>query len=130
MEDARQLQPGRAPGYSHSRQKFRADSRAADYAGGYPAVGEYGVARFSLSNPMKAIVGARLTSYDKSGVGARIPAYRMKHDQELTRYAGVVYDISESLSAYAGYTDIFQAQNQRQVPRWPRADPVTEVSAR
>lgn len=132
-----------AIGYMHSKQKFNADSRAADYAGGYPLVSDfnhwnggtypepawgaptfyessvtkqealYGVARFSLSAPLKAIIGARLTNYDKTGVGAWSPAYQLKHDHELTPYAGMVYDISENLSAYASYTDIFQPQNRK-----------------
>ncbi|SFG70455.1 outer-membrane receptor for ferric coprogen and ferric-rhodotorulic acid [Duganella sp. CF458] len=130
-------------GYMHSKQKFNADSRAADYAGGYPPVGNfntwngaaypeptwgaptfyessvtkqeavYGVARFSVTDPLKAIIGARVTNYDKSGVGAWTPAYQLKHDHELTPYAGLVYDINENLSAYASYTDIFQPQNRK-----------------
>ncbi len=132
-----------AIGYMHSKQEFNADSRAADYAGGYPAVGDfnnwngaaypepkwgtpsfyessvtkqealYGVARFSITDTLKTILGARVTNYDKSGVGAWSPAYRMKHERELTPFAGVVYDISEQLSAYASYTDIFQPQNKK-----------------
>jgi outer-membrane receptor for ferric coprogen and ferric-rhodotorulic acid len=130
-------------GYMHSKQEFSADSRAADYGAGYPPVGNfntwngaaypepawgaptfyessvtrqealYGVGRFSITDPLKAIVGARLTNYDKTGVGAWSPAYRLKHDRELTPYAGVLYDISESLSAYASYTEIFQPQNRK-----------------
>jgi outer membrane receptor for ferric coprogen and ferric-rhodotorulic acid len=130
-------------GYMHSKQEFSADSRAADYGAGYPAVGNfntwngaaypqpawgaptfyessvtrqealYGVGRFSITDPLKAIIGARLTNYDKTGVGAWSPAYRLKHDHELTPYAGVVYDISENLSAYASYTEIFQPQNRK-----------------
>ena len=130
-------------GYMHSKQEFNADSRAADYGSDYPPVGNfnhwngaaypepnwgapafyeksatrqealYGVARFSITDPLKAIIGARLTNYDKSGVGAWSPAYQLKHDQELTPYAGVVYDLSDNLSAYASYTDIFQPQNRK-----------------
>ncbi|XLZ71495.1 TonB-dependent siderophore receptor [Massilia sp. SR12] len=132
-----------AIGYAHSKQKFLTQSRAADYGNAYPAVGDfnnwdgtkypeptwgplafyeasvtkqdsvYGVARFSLSDPLKAIIGARVTNYDKTGTSAWIPPYRMKYDHELTPYAGVVYDISENFSAYASYTDIFQMQNRR-----------------
>jgi len=132
-----------AVGYMHSKQEFNADSRAADYGGAYPPVGNfnswngaaypeptwgapafyessvtrqealYGVARFSLSDPLKGIVGARVTNYDKTGIGAWSPAYQLKHDHELTPYAGVVYDINEMFSAYASYTDIFQPQNRK-----------------
>jgi len=132
-----------ALGYVHSKQEFNADSRAADYGSAYPPVGNfntwngaaypepawgsptfyessvtrqealYGVARFSVADPLKAIIGARVTNYDKTGVGAWSPAYRLKHDHELTPYAGVVYDINGNLSAYASYTDIFQPQNRK-----------------
>jgi outer-membrane receptor for ferric coprogen and ferric-rhodotorulic acid len=132
-----------AIGYMHSKQEFNADSRAADYGAGYPPVGNfntwngaaypepqwgaptfyessqtrqeavYGVARFSITDPLKAIVGARVTNYDKTGVGAWSPAYQLKHDHQLTPYAGVVYDLTGSLSAYASYTDIFQPQNRK-----------------
>lgn len=133
-----------AIGYSHSKQKFLTQSRAADYGSSYPAVGDfnhwdgtkfpepnwgplafyeasatkqdalYGVARFSLSDPLKAIIGARVTNYDKSGTSAWIPPYRMKYDRELTPYAGLVYDVNENFSVYASYTDIFQPQNRRE----------------
>jgi outer membrane receptor for ferric coprogen and ferric-rhodotorulic acid len=73
----------------------------------------YGVARLSITDPLKAIAGARVTNYDKTGVGASSSAYRLKHDHELTPYAGVVYDINGNLSAYASYTDIFQPQNRK-----------------
>ncbi|WP_374580746.1 TonB-dependent siderophore receptor [Pseudoduganella sp.] len=129
-------------GYAHSRQKFHSQSRAADYGSSYPAVGDfnhwdgskypeprwgplsfyeasvttqdalYGVARFSLSDPLKAIVGARVTNYDKTGTGAWVAPYRMKYERELTPYAGLVYDINENFSAYASHTDIFQPQNR------------------
>ena len=132
-----------AIGYSHSKQKFHTQSRAADFGSTYPEVGDfnnwdgtkfpeptwgplafyeasvtkqdalYGVARFSLSDPLKAIIGARVTNYDKSGTGAWVPPYQMKYDRELTPYAGLVYDISENFSTYVSYTDIFQPQNRR-----------------
>lgn len=132
-----------AIGYMHSKQEFNADSRAADYGSGTPPVGDfntwngatypqpkwgspafyessvtkqealYGVARFSITDPVKAMIGARLTNYDKTGIGAWSPAYRLQHDHEVTPYAGIVYDINEHLSAYASYTNIFQPQNRK-----------------
>ena len=132
-----------AIGYMHSKQKFNADSRAADYGSDYPPVGDfnnwngaaypepqwgaptfyessvtkqealYGVARFALTDALKAIVGARVTNYDKTGVGAWSPAYQLKHDNELTPYAGVVFDLNDNISAYGSYTEIFQPQNRK-----------------
>lgn len=128
-------------GYLHSKQKFTSHSRAADFGGDVPGVGNfnqwngvaypepawgapafyersttaqealYGVARFTLADPLRLIVGARITNYDKTGNGLWTPAYAMKYDNELTPYAGVVVDIADAWSAYASYTSIFQPQN-------------------
>ena len=37
----------------------------------------------------------------------------MKFSSQVTPYAGVVYDINDTYSAYASYTDIFQPQQRR-----------------
>ncbi|WP_373990144.1 TonB-dependent siderophore receptor [Duganella sp. BuS-21] len=71
----------------------------------------YGVARFSLSDPLKLIVGARVSNYKKTGHGQWTAAYELKNDKEITPYAGLVYDINQTYSAYASYTSIFQPQN-------------------
>jgi outer membrane receptor for ferric coprogen and ferric-rhodotorulic acid len=134
-----------AVGYLHSKQEFNSDSRAADYGNASSAVGDfnnfnpgaypqpswgprtfyersetrqdglYGVLRFSLADPLKLIVGARVSNYEKSGVGLWSAAYTIKSDREVTPYAGLVYDIDRNWSAYASYTDIFQPQNLKDV---------------
>jgi outer membrane receptor for ferric coprogen and ferric-rhodotorulic acid len=71
----------------------------------------YGVARFSITDPLKVIVGARVTNYKKTGHGLWTAAYEVKNDNEITPYAGLVYDIDNTYSAYASYTSIFQPQN-------------------
>jgi outer membrane receptor for ferric coprogen and ferric-rhodotorulic acid len=71
----------------------------------------YGVARFSLADPLKFIVGARVTNYKKTGHGVWTAAYELKNDNEITPYAGLIYDINDTYSAYASYTSIFQPQN-------------------
>jgi outer membrane receptor for ferric coprogen and ferric-rhodotorulic acid len=75
----------------------------------------YGVARFSLTDPLKLIVGARVTNYKKTGQVAGSAAYEVKNDNELTPYAGLVYDINNTYSAYASYTSIFQPQNYKDI---------------
>ena len=125
-------------GYMHQKQEFNSDNRAADI---FPEVGNfntwnpaaypqpnwgertfyqgsqtkqealYGVARFSLADPLKLIIGARVTNYERTGTGGFAPDYRLKYDGEVTPYAGLVYDINKTYSVYASYTDIFQAQN-------------------
>ncbi|QJE00596.1 TonB-dependent siderophore receptor [Massilia forsythiae] len=128
-------------GYTHLKQEFRSDSRAYDYGTASTAVGNfntwnpsayptptfgglsfyessetkqealYGMLRFSLADPLKLIVGARVTDYGKTGRGLYTTAYRLKSDHEVTPYAGLVYDINNNYSVYASYTDIFQPQN-------------------
>ncbi|PUA17332.1 ferric-rhodotorulic acid/ferric-coprogen receptor FhuE [Glaciimonas sp. PCH181] len=125
-------------GYMYSEQKFNSDSRAADSSApvgdfnnwngaaypeptwGAPSFYEgsitkqqalFGVVRFSLADPLKLIIGARVTNYEKTGHGVNTPEYALKNNREVTPYAGLVYDINETYSSYVSYTDIFQPQN-------------------
>ena len=130
-------------GYMHSKQRFNANSRAADFGGqssdvgnfnnwnadAYPTPtwgpetfyeggvtkqeGLYGVARFSLADPLKLILGARVTNYEKDVTLSYSAPYTMKYDKEVTPYAGLVYDLNDTYSTYVSYTDIFQPQSQK-----------------
>ncbi len=127
-------------GYVYSHQKFNADSRAAaggaapdfnNWNGSYPepAWGPlafyessrttqqalYGAARLRVADPLQLILGARLTNYRKSGSVVGANPYAMRYDDEFTPYAGLVYDINETYSAYASYTDIFRPQRERDI---------------
>jgi len=132
-------------GYIHSEQKFDSQSRAADFGGAVPAVGDfnawdgtaypeptwgapsfyetsttkqdavYGVVRLSIADPLRAILGTRITNYEKTGNSVYAPAYSLKHEREVTPYAGLVYDLNDTYSLYASYTDIFKPQNNRDV---------------
>ncbi|MET0582915.1 MAG: TonB-dependent siderophore receptor, partial [Pseudoxanthomonas sp.] len=130
-------------GAMRMKQDFHSDSRAADFGGVSSAVGDfnhwngaaypepswgaktfyegsetrqdalYGVARLNLADPLKLIIGARVTDYEKNGRGLWTAAYAIEHDKEVTPYAGLVYDINRNYSVYASYTDIFEPQNQK-----------------
>jgi outer membrane receptor for ferric coprogen and ferric-rhodotorulic acid len=129
-----------AVGYTHAKTDFSSDSRSA--AGGlapsfnnwdtaYPEptwgplafygrgtttqAALYGAARFSIADPLHLIVGARLTNYTRSADEIGETPFSLKIHNQLTPYAGVVYDINETYSAYASYTDIFQPQQQRDI---------------
>ncbi|GLS05585.1 ferric-rhodotorulic acid/ferric-coprogen receptor FhuE [Chitiniphilus shinanonensis] len=127
-----------AVGYVNSRQQFNADSRAAaggmagdfnHWDGSYPEpawgplsyYGDnrikqealYGALRLNVTDPLKVILGLRVTNYERSGDDAFSSPYRMEFDHELTPYAGIVYDLNENYSVYASYTDIFQPQQVR-----------------
>ena len=129
-----------ALGYVSSKQDFDADSRSAPgglatdfnaWDGSYaePAWGPltdyessttkqqavYAAARFNVSDPLKLILGARVTNYERSGVVVSSNPYTMHFSHELTPYAGLVYDLSDTYSVYASYTNIFQPQQKRDI---------------
>ena len=128
-------------GYIHSEQKFDADTRQAltgyggvadfdSYDGDFPAPnwgnlitygygdvtqkGIYAATRLNITDDLKVILGVRDSSYEKEAddiYSAAVSKTDVNH--ELTPYAGVVYDLTETLSAYASYTDIFRPQSER-----------------
>lgn len=71
--------------------------------------GIYSAARFSLADPLKLIVGGRFSSYeiDDTAGGASL---HYKKSSQFTPYAGLVYSIDKTYSAYASYTGIFNPQ--------------------
>lgn len=66
----------------------------------------YGSAQVHLAKPLKLILGGRITNASYQG-----DEYKYTH--RLTPYVGVVYNITDNLSAYASYTSIFQPQSVR-----------------
>ena len=82
-------------------------------------LGVYVANRFSLTDSLSTIVGARVTSwetgtdnYNTSGAYVNNTGAFEAND-ELTPYVGVVYDINQNYSLYASYTDIFNPQNYK-----------------
>ena len=76
----------------------------------------YTAARFSLADPLHLIVGARYTEWDADYSPSTAPQTSLnskKHD--VTPYAGLVYDINDTWSAYTSYTSIFQPTDKRDV---------------
>ncbi|QPF73939.1 TonB-dependent siderophore receptor [Roseateles sp. DAIF2] len=71
--------------------------------------GAYAAARLQLNDAAKLIVGARLSRWEKDIQGSPT----ILHEDVVTPYLGLVYDLSEQLSAYASYTDIFNPQDSR-----------------
>lgn len=71
--------------------------------------GFYSAARFSLATPLKLIVGGRLSNYEIDD-NANGSALHYKKSGEFTPYAGLIYDINKTYSAYVSYTGIFNPQ--------------------
>lgn len=82
-------------------------------------LGVYAANRFSLTDSLSAIVGARVTSWETgtdnyNTTGAFVNnTGAFDASNELTPYAGLVYDLSKQFSLYASYTDIFNPQNYK-----------------
>ena len=67
----------------------------------------YLATRLSLGDPLKLILGARYTNWKSEGENDD------REHKVTTPYAGLVYDINDTYSAYASYTEIFQPQTAR-----------------
>jgi outer membrane receptor for ferric coprogen and ferric-rhodotorulic acid len=64
----------------------------------------YGTARFSLTDDLHLMLGARLANYWLTGTADT------RETGKLVPYAGVTYDLNQNLSLYASYTSIFMPQ--------------------
>jgi outer membrane receptor for ferric coprogen and ferric-rhodotorulic acid len=76
--------------------------------------GVYGQLRFKPIDRLTLIGGGRLSWYDteKIDLASGITTDRDNIDSKFTPYAGVVFDLTDQLSAYASYTQIFQPQTE------------------
>ncbi len=74
--------------------------------------GVWGVARLNVADPLKVIVGARLSSHE-SGTRANATAAFVNRVQKnvFTPYGGIVVDVAANWSLYASYAEIFRVQN-------------------
>lgn len=72
----------------------------------------YAATRLNVTDPLKVILGARVTDYEKT---ATLTGERLEQSGEVTPYAGVVFDVTKQLSLYGSYTSIFQPQAERDV---------------
>lgn len=75
--------------------------------------GAYISSRWSLSEPLTLLLGTRLSSWDYKewNLGEEDRGY--KHSSVFTPYAGLVYDLNNSLSIYASYTEVFKPQDNK-----------------
>ncbi len=93
--------------------------RENSYRGGATIVkmkqkGLYGVGRFSLSDPLTLVAGARISWYENNsryrdtGLSYTDP---YKENGVVTPYGGLIYELSPEWSTYASIAQIFEPQN-------------------
>ncbi len=75
--------------------------------------GLYGSWRVKLSEPLTAVLGARVSWYNYLYTSTE--AYPNNAEGEVTPYVGLVYALNDQWSAYASYTDVFEPQDSRTV---------------
>lgn len=123
-------------GASFNRQKgdfdYRSASNAADvgnfldWNGSYPEpdwndsiiasrytttqTGWYGALRLNLADPLKLIVGGRYSTWKTNSVGFGGEGRTEFDKNAFTPYAGLLYDINDTYTAYVSYTGIFNPQ--------------------
>lgn len=81
--------------------------------------GLYASGRFNLAERLKLSVGARLSMYTSRTdnhnlvTGTTTAGRKVSYDNELTPYAGLVFDLDRTLSVYASYADVFLPQTSQ-----------------
>ncbi|AUA57456.1 Ferripyoverdine receptor precursor [Achromobacter spanius] len=79
----------------------------------------YGALRLRPTDALSVVLGSRVTWWDQQASynyndGTSYPD-NMREQGVYTPYAGLVYDLTPTLSAYASYTSIFQPQQAQNV---------------
>ncbi|WP_412066290.1 TonB-dependent siderophore receptor [Rhizobium sp. SYY.PMSO] len=81
--------------------------------------GIYGNTRLSITDPLTVILGGRVTWWRSDFEPDAVYNYdnydatHDRYDGKFTPYAGVVYKLNETYSAYGSYSSIFQPQTER-----------------
>lgn len=74
--------------------------------------GIYLVGKFNLLDDLKLITGARVTNWKYED---KFNSKGYKYDNIITPYLGLVYDVNPNHSIYSSYTNIFKAQDKRNI---------------
>lgn len=70
----------------------------------------YGAAHLTLSDRLKAVVGASAMWLKSTGTSYGADQYRK--NSRLSPYVGAVYELTPNISVYASYTDIYNPQKE------------------
>ncbi|MFT3828458.1 MAG: TonB-dependent siderophore receptor [Opitutaceae bacterium] len=77
----------------------------------------YAATRLAVTDRLKAIAGLNAINLKRDGTSIYGGGVNLDNEttQKVSPYAGLTYDLTSSLLAYASYSDIFQAQDQRDI---------------
>jgi outer membrane receptor for ferric coprogen and ferric-rhodotorulic acid len=71
----------------------------------------YGATRLALAERWRAVLGFNWTEYRRDGEQVGAPAFDQT-EEEVSPYAGLVFEIADHAMLYASYSDIYQPQDQ------------------
>ena len=74
--------------------------------------GMYAATRLSITDPLSVILGARISDYSSTTVSTAGVRSNQQQNGIVTPYLGAVYDLNDTYSLYASYTDIFSPQSE------------------
>jgi outer membrane receptor for ferric coprogen and ferric-rhodotorulic acid len=98
---------------SYPKPQFDVDAGTASYTDRRKNL--YAAARWNLADDWKLLTGANLVKVDTEGLNFGVSSRRSA--TRTTPYAGLVYDVNRSVSAYASYTAIFNPQSEIDIDR-------------
>ncbi|MDR1648592.1 MAG: TonB-dependent siderophore receptor [Zoogloeaceae bacterium] len=77
--------------------------------------GAFAALRLRPADALSVIVGGRVSTWETRAKNTKTGAITddRKENNVFTPYAGIVYDLSKQVSAYASYTSIFKPQNYK-----------------
>jgi len=77
----------------------------------------YAATRLALTDQLKGIAGINAIRLRRDGTSIYGGGVNLDNEttREVSPYAGLTYDLSSTVLAYASYSDIFQAQDQRDI---------------
>lgn len=73
-------------------------------------LGAFATAKLQLLDPLKLIIGGRVSTWERDVTGLQ-----QKEDAIVTPYAGLIFDLTDQVAAYASYTSIFQPSSNKNV---------------
>ncbi|WP_455925463.1 TonB-dependent siderophore receptor [Pseudomonas putida] len=74
--------------------------------------GMYAATRLSITDPLSVIIGARTSTYSATTLSTAGVRSNQQNHGVVTPYLGAVYDLNDTYSLYASYTDIFTPQSE------------------
>ena len=77
----------------------------------------YAATRLALTDRLKGIAGLNAINLKRDGTSIYGGGVNLDNEttEKVSPYAGLTYDLTSNLLAYASYSDIFQAQDQRDI---------------